>query len=431
MEYHLKNLRTGESYALDPRRTLIGNAEHADVRTSDDGPYLATLVVRYPSGWAWVAHGLSNDPSVTLNDMPLGADHRFDLQGGDVLAVGDDRFRVVAATDSFADTESLSEPPGTCFATVRGPDGLEECRAVDHDLLIGRLAACHVRFPDKRLPRLGALLAMHHDRWYAVPLSRGPIARNRKAVTGLLPLEDGDELQVGPVMIHIEIRPPDAPNLPARYHPADDPVPGPAVPAIPAEISDTPESVATRPPDQAVIRVAAQRLDNWLRKQVPAAPARGGVGGWLESQRARLNRFWYDTPETTAARGHRSAGRVAEAFEVLDRALRARPESPELLRELYRLYESVGLVDLCYRPLRQIEKLAAAQGRTDTWVMEALARLFERMGREKPGMFNRAVEYWQKLESATGVSYARERAAAMANRALVQGGFSRSVGDES
>ena len=35
-------------------------------------------------------------------------------------------------------------------------------------------------------------------------------------------------------------------------------------------------------------------------------------------------------------------------------------------------------------------------------------------------MFDRAVEYWQKLEDATGVSYSSERAAAMATRA---GGF--------
>ena len=54
-----------------------------------------------------------------------------------------------------------------------------------------------------------------------------------------------------------------------------------------------------------------------------------------------------------------------------------RPAGTEVV---YRLYESVGLTDLCYRPLRQIEKLAAARGGSDVWVLEALARVCERLG---------------------------------------------------
>jgi hypothetical protein len=90
---------------------------------------------------------------------------------------------------------------------------------------------------------------------------------------------------------------------------------------------------------------------------------------------------------------------------------------------LYRLYEGVGLLDLCYRPLRQIHKLATARGAPDTWALETLARLCERLGQERPDMLDRAVGYWKKLEAATGVSYARERTAAMARRALRDGGF--------
>src|SRR5262245_47430354 len=59
MDYHLQNLRTGETFALSPQRTLIGTAEHATIRTAEGGPYLAALAVRYPSGWA--LYGLSND----------------------------------------------------------------------------------------------------------------------------------------------------------------------------------------------------------------------------------------------------------------------------------------------------------------------------------------------------------------------------------
>jgi hypothetical protein len=38
MDYYLQNLRTGETTPLDRRRTLIGSADHAAVRTADDNP---------------------------------------------------------------------------------------------------------------------------------------------------------------------------------------------------------------------------------------------------------------------------------------------------------------------------------------------------------------------------------------------------------
>ncbi len=110
---------------------------------------------------------------------------------------------------------------------------------------------------------------------------------------------------------------------------------------------------------------------------------------------------------------------------MLDRAIRARPDSPGLLRELYRLYEAVGLTDLCYGPLRQAEKLSEAGTAPDPWVLEALARLCERLGPARAGMFDRAIAYWTKLEAATGVSYDRERTALLARRALRDGGFGR------
>src|SRR5207237_1775601 len=152
-----------------------------------------------------------------------------------------------------------------------------------------------------------------------------------------------------------------------------------------------PKSNSSSGPDVLSFRPGAERLEQWLKGQTPtASQPKGGLSGWLDSQRDRLRRFWLDTPETTSARSLRTAGRAAEAFAVLDRAIRARPDSPELLRELYRLYEAVGFVDLCYRPLRQIEKIAVARGTPDTWVLETLARLCERLGRDRPAMVARA-----------------------------------------
>jgi hypothetical protein len=175
----------------------------------------------------------------------------------------------------------------------------------------------------------------------------------------------------------------------------------------------------------AAIYGAGLRLDHWLKAQAPETGSQPGLAGWFGAQKERLKRFWLDTPETAAARALRYKERPEEAFEILDRAIRARPESPDLLRELYHLYESVGLFDLCFRPLRQIEKLASAKGGTDTWVLETLARLCERLGQQRPGMFDRAVNYWTKLERATGVNYAREKAATMASRTLCASGFSK------
>jgi hypothetical protein len=156
---------------------------------------------------------------------------------------------------------------------------------------------------------------------------------------------------------------------------------------------------------------------------------RTGLGGWLGAQRDRLRRFWLDTPETTAARSLRAAGRPEEAFAVLDRAIRARPDSPDLLRELYRLYDAIGFIDLCFRPLRQIEKLATARGQQDNWVLETLARLCERLGRDSPSMIDRAISYWSKLEAATGISYSRQKTDALAIRALREGGYAGAQDD--
>ncbi len=56
-------------------------------------------------------------------------------------------------------------------------------------------------------------------------------------------------------------------------------------------------------------------------------------------------------------------------------------------------------------------------------MFETLAKLCERLGRERPEMFDRAVGYWSKLEAATGVSYARQREDVMARRTLHEGGY--------
>jgi hypothetical protein len=407
MDYLLHNLRTGEAHLLDPTRTLIGTAPHATLRT-ESGPYLAALVVRYPGGWA--AHGLSDDAGVVFNRTPLGITRRAEPWPGDVLTVGEDPFRFVAAAGP-PDPPRPAADPSPCFAYVRYPDGKEECRAVDHDLLFGRRTVCHVRLPDKRLSRLTALLAAHDGGWYLHTLARCPVARNRRLIEGYTPVDDGDELLIGPLAVRVELRPAETLDPPTDLPSSEDPV----------TATDNPTDGSQ--PDHGTFHAGGVALDLWLRGQSPTPADHAGIGGWLEVQKERLQRFWYDTPEATTARALRAGGRSVEAFAVLDRAIRARPHSPTLLRELYRLYQSVGFADLCYRPLRQIEKLAAAHGESDPWVLEALAGVCERLGVQTPDMFDRAVAYWGKLEAATGVSRARERAAVLATRALHDGGY--------
>jgi hypothetical protein len=415
MDYHLQNLGTGDATTLDPERTLIGSADHATVRTGEDSPYLAALAVCYPAGW--VVHGLSDDPNVRFNREPLRVPRQVTPRPGDLLDVGEERFRFVPVGGGPAGPQPPTDPPPACYAYIINPDGMEECRVIDHDLLIGRLSVCHVRLPDKRLSRLTALLASYAGAWYVHNLSRSPIvARNRELVSGFAALEDGDELLIGPLTVRIELGTSTGESA-ARPPAGSTPVP---------DYAD--DAVGTT--DLAEFRSAAVKLDRWLKGQEPAPAPREGLGGWLGAQKAKLSRFWYDTPETTHARGLRTAGRFADAFGILDRAVRARPDGPELLRELYRLHDAAGLHDMCYRPLRQIEKLAEARGAPDPWVLEELAKLCERLGKSDPAMFDRAMRYWDKLEAATGVSYARERAAAMATRALRDGGFAASAGEE-
>jgi hypothetical protein len=271
------------------------------------------------------------------------------------------------------------------------------------------------------------------------------IGRNRHAVSGFATLEDGDELLIGPLVVRIELRaqqPSTSAELPVQPELSQDTIAGghesSSGSLASSSLTDAPTVETTLPATSeenergmaAAIYGAGVRLDQWLKAQSPDTDSQAGLSSWFGAQREKLKRFWLDTPETTSARVLRLSGRAEEAFQILDRALRNRPESPDLLRELYRLYESVGLFDLCFRPLRQIEKLASARGGADPWVLETLARLCERLGRQRASMFDRAMNYWNKLERATGTNYAREKAATMATRALSESGFAKTSGED-
>ncbi|MCS6865142.1 MAG: FHA domain-containing protein [Gemmataceae bacterium] len=434
MDYHLQNLRTGETLKLHPERTLIGTAEHATVRTSA-GPYLAALAVRLPGGW--MIFGLGDDESVTYNRQPFLAGQRMIPKRGDLLMVGEEKFTLLRPgnpAESLPPAHAL--PPEGSFAYIQYPDGKDECRALDHDLLFGRLSYCHVQLADTRLSRLNALLAWCQGEWYVHNLTKKVIGKNRKPVAHFSPVYDGDELLIGPLTVRLEIRQPGdiaAPTpLPAESFLApSSSVRSWELPTGPGlgtatDINDaTDDGSGETPalPNMVLLRANAQRFDNWLKAQHPQpAEAKGGLAGWFGSQRDWLRRFWYDTPETTTARNLRHAGRPEEAFHVLERAIRARPNSPDLLRELYHLYEAVGFHDLCYRPLRQIEKLAG--DRPDPWVLERLAHLCEQLSLDQPTMLERAIDYWTKLEKATGTTRTREKNNVLARRALRDRGLS-------
>ncbi|AWM37141.1 hypothetical protein GobsT_49310 [Gemmata obscuriglobus] len=423
MDLHLQNVLTGDTVKAHRERTLIGSAEHATVVT-ETGPYLGALVACYPTGWALYA---LSDQDVTYNRRPLHAGQCVIPQKGDLLGVGDDRFTILIPSTDPRRAEADDIAPA-CFAYVTNPDGMEECRAVDHNLLFGRLAYCHVQLADTRLSRLGALLAPRDGCWYVHNLSKKAIGRNRKAVFTFARIADGDELLVGPLVVRLEIKPSTAEQAALAPAPTGS---RERVPLSSSIATDTPEATDTPTPrdpdagpDLLALHAAGQELEAWLKRQPPPTePPKSGLGSWLGAQRDRLRRFWLDTPETTMARSLRTSGRLAEAFGVLDRAVRNRSDSPELLRELYRLYESVGMIDLCYRPLRHIEKLAQARSTQDPWVLETLAQVCEKLGRDRPEMFDRAIAYWDRLEAATGTSCRRQKSDLMARRALRDGGY--------
>src|SRR5262245_12831706 len=137
MNYYLQNLRTGETLTLHHTGTLIGTAEHAHIKTAEGGPYLAALAVRYPSGWA--VHGLSDSPGVTFNRKPLQIGQQAAPKKSDLLAIGEERFSFVTPHSTLTNDPPPTETAPHCFAYIRNPDGQEECRAVDHDTLFGRL----------------------------------------------------------------------------------------------------------------------------------------------------------------------------------------------------------------------------------------------------------------------------------------------------
>lgn len=414
----LRNARTGDVHRLDPERSLIGSVEHADVRAP--GPLMAGFVVRYPSGWA--VHALTDHPPFMHNGRQIPLGRSAQVGQDDVIQFGDVAFRVEADHKDSAQHRALTdEGPTVCHVTVRGPDGMEECRVIDHDLLIGRLPVCHVSYPDKRLSRMNALLASDAGTWYVHNLAKGPIGQNRQRVDFSSPLENGDELLIGPLTVWVGIRAENPPHTPPPAGKAggisgeattedipggESPTPAPGPPS--SKFDSTPTD-----PIIAGVREKAKRLDAWLRTQTRPSSKEGRQ--WVEKVRG----FWADAHEATTARSLRNLGRLGDAFALLDTAVRSRPDSQDLLWELYRLYRTAGLADLCYRPLRQIEKVAERRGgKPDPRVLETLAQVCEELGTRDREMFDRALGYWDRLETLTGISYSRERSATMAKQTM-------------
>ena len=434
MALSLTNMRSGESHPVDPERTLVGSAEHADIRLSDDAPYLAAMVVEYPSGW--VVHSLTEDPPLTLNGRVIPVGTRAVPKHQDMLAVDGTRLQF----DFDSEDRERGQPAKTknrvytCHITVRAADGMEEFRAVDHDLLFGRMSVCHVHYAYSTLSRMNALLACDRGDWWVFNLAKGPIARGwpkqpRGRIDRRAVLQSGEEITVGPLLVRFEV-PSGADNDGPPIGFADEPRPKPRAfsQADDRELTELPSATfdtlapADSTPDQPGVgrlRNAGLKLDYWLKGQEPQPPEKAGWGILK-----KLSDFWTDTPETTRARGLASNGQLAEAFEVLEKAIRARPENPGLLRELYRLYKAAGLSDLCYRPLRHIEKVMKARGKPDPWVLEELAKVCASLGPADLSMFDRAMQYWTKLEVVTKASYSRQKQDTMGQRALFEGGFS-------
>ncbi|MBY0460195.1 MAG: FHA domain-containing protein, partial [Gemmataceae bacterium] len=275
MGFHLHNAQTGETLKLPPDRTLIGAAEHATIRTAG-GPYLAALVVKYPSGWTMFA--LSDD-AVRFNRQPFRAGQRVRLKKGDALTIGDERFTFLApqgqnpeqnASQSSADVALPDDPPpADLFVYVTSPDGMEECRAVDHDLLFGRLSFCHVQLADTRLSRLSALLAADGKAWYLHCLSKKPLGRNRKPVQTAARVTDGDELLIGPLVVRVELKPSTAERLalgPAALTGSRE-----RAAFSPAASTDVPEHTDTPGPRAGVsgselltLHARGERFERWL-----------------------------------------------------------------------------------------------------------------------------------------------------------------------
>ncbi|HUR55482.1 MAG TPA: FHA domain-containing protein [Gemmataceae bacterium] len=431
----MTNMRSGESHPVDPERTLIGYAAHADIPLPDDAAYLAALVAQYPSGW--VVHSLTEDPPLMLNGGVVPVGHRVTPKHEDMLAVAGHRFQF-----EF-DAEEQGKWPATpakkriytCHITTRASDGMEEFRAVDHDLTIGRMALCHVHYAYSTLSRMNALLACDRGDWSVFNLAKGPIAKGKSGAPRVridkrALLESGDVVTIGPLLVRFEIPAgavqdeapaglaDDPPRKPRRAPPPDDDSQSTEFPSATFDTLAPPDSDAELG-GKVSLPSAARKLDHWLKGQAPQPPEKGGWGILK-----KLADFWTDTPETTRARGLANGGQLREAFEVLEKAIRARPDNPGLLRELYRLYKTAGLGHMCYRPLRHIEKVMKARGKPDPWVLEELARVCASLGPTDPSMFDRAMEYWTKLETATGASRSREKQDTMGQRALFEGGFS-------
>jgi hypothetical protein len=95
-------------------------------------------------------------------------------------------------------------PPITLAANIAG--GSFEHQFKVQEILIGREPACDVMLEDLTVSGQHARLAYHHSQWWVEDLqSRNGTFLNREPVTSQVVLTNGDELQVGQIIVHLVI----------------------------------------------------------------------------------------------------------------------------------------------------------------------------------------------------------------------------------
>jgi FHA domain len=97
----------------------------------------------------------------------------------------------------------LAPPIGLAAQLV---EGLKEYQFKGEEILIGREAACDVLLDDLTVSGKHARLAYHSSQWWVEDLqSRNGTYLNREPVISQVVLANGDELQVGQVIVQIAI----------------------------------------------------------------------------------------------------------------------------------------------------------------------------------------------------------------------------------
>ncbi len=201
-----------QKYAFDKDVVNIGRSKDNDIVLENLSVSRNHARVRL-EGERWILLDLESANGTFLNGVRI---KKTDLQDGDVVEIGkhsllfgcEEISKQQKITEAFeADRTMLGGEPVAVLCITHGKPKNGEFIIDRDETIIGRSDSCHIKLQDWFISKRHAVIVRDKNT-YAIR-NFGKLTGtevNGKAIQGLQPLQDGDEVKMGPVVARFEMR---------------------------------------------------------------------------------------------------------------------------------------------------------------------------------------------------------------------------------